>query len=65
MTCTCGHSIEEHGDDPEHPGSTACIACGCIAYEEDDEDKAYEILEDRPVQPARASRIIKALRVAR
>ncbi len=36
-TCTCGHSIEEHGHDPQYPGSTACTAerCDCIAYEAD------------------------------
>src|SRR4051794_23428056 len=22
--CTCGHSVEEHGHDPQYPGSTAC-----------------------------------------
>lgn len=44
-TCVCGHAIEEHGHDPEYPGSTACQAdgvagedapgdgCDCIAYE--------------------------------
>lgn len=33
--CTCGHSVEEHGGDPEYPGSTACTMCDCIAYEGD------------------------------
>jgi hypothetical protein len=33
--CTCGHSVEEHGNDPEFPGSTACDECDCIAYESD------------------------------
>lgn len=44
--CACGHSIDEHGDDPKYPGSTACNArddwpsgrCGCIAYERDDSE---------------------------
>lgn len=41
--CTCGHAQEEHGHDPQYPGSTSCQECGCIAYEagediEDDED---------------------------
>ena len=42
--CICGHSIEEHGRDPNYPGSTACSieGCGCIAYEENDEDEEYE-----------------------
>lgn len=32
--CTCGHAIEEHGNDPKYPGSTACSECSdCIAYE--------------------------------
>lgn len=41
--CTCDHAPEEHGHDPEHPGSTACTVkgCECIAFdeavEEDDE----------------------------
>jgi hypothetical protein len=47
--CVCGHSPEEHGRDPEYPGSTACQAdgpagedapgdgCDCIAYEADPE----------------------------
>jgi hypothetical protein len=37
-TCVCGHAIEEHGDDPKYPASTACNAdgCDCIAYELDD-----------------------------
>jgi hypothetical protein len=34
--CTCGHSIEEHGHDPEYPGSTSCSECDCIAYEASD-----------------------------
>jgi hypothetical protein len=36
--CTCGHAVEEHGNDPEFPGSTACDECPegeCIAYESD------------------------------
>jgi len=44
MACICGHSkIDEHGNDPEFPGSTACNAtidgepCDCIAYEWDGE----------------------------
>lgn len=43
MICTCGHSEEEHGNDPEYPGSTACQAivedgtdepCECVAFED-------------------------------
>lgn len=35
-TCVCGHAVEEHGHDDEHPGSTACSECSdCIAYESD------------------------------
>lgn len=40
--CACGHAPEEHGLDPQHPGSTACRAevggdpaCDCDAYEAD------------------------------
>ena len=36
LTCVCGDPVEEHGHDPEYPGSTACTACeDCIAYEAD------------------------------
>lgn len=33
--CVCGHSREEHGNDPMYPGSDGCSECSCIAYEED------------------------------
>lgn len=33
--CVCGHPLEEHGGDTEYPESTACVECGCIAYEAD------------------------------
>lgn len=44
LPCTCGHSPEEHGDDPKYPGSTACSAadCDCIAYEADDREESAE-----------------------
>lgn len=42
MACVCGHAIEEHGNDSKYPGSTACSECGCIAYEEADEDGVFE-----------------------
>jgi hypothetical protein len=36
MSCTCGCAREEHGHDPDYPGSTACTNCeDCIAFEED------------------------------
>jgi hypothetical protein len=35
MACTCGHAIEDHGNDVDYNSSTACDLCGCIAYEED------------------------------
>lgn len=33
--CACGHVRDEHGGDPEFPGSTACAIedCDCICYE--------------------------------
>ncbi len=39
-TCTCEHVEDEHGGDPEFPGSTACTidGCECLAYEDDGED---------------------------
>jgi hypothetical protein len=39
--CTCGHSPEEHGRDPQHPRSTACAECECIAYEPDPEEPPH------------------------
>lgn len=34
--CTCGDMKDEHGGDPEFPGSTACNidTCDCVAFEE-------------------------------
>lgn len=34
-TCTCGDVKDEHGGDPDYPGSTACSVdgCDCIAFE--------------------------------
>ncbi len=38
--CTCGHTEEEHGDDPKHPGSQACTieGCDCFQFEEDEDE---------------------------
>lgn len=33
--CVCSHAPEEHGHDPDHPSSTHCTECDCIAYESD------------------------------
>ncbi len=35
--CTCTHVADEHGHDPQYPGSTACTVedCGCLAFDED------------------------------
>lgn len=41
--CYCGHSAEEHGRDPEHPGSSHCRECDCIAYEADDNEETQGI----------------------
>lgn len=37
MACMCGHSEEEHGHDPDYPGSSACTVedCDCVAYDPD------------------------------
>ena len=42
--CQCGHAVEEHGHDPEYPGSTACSVegCDCIAYEADESEAEPE-----------------------
>lgn len=55
--CTCGHAIEEHGGDPEYPGSMACTECDCIHYAEADEeveDGAIEV--PMPRQQTRCSK---------
>lgn len=41
-SCTCGHSVEDHGHDPKHPGSSACQDddCECIAYVAEDSEPA-------------------------
>lgn len=41
--CMCGHSVEEHGNDPKYPGSIACTGkgCDCIAYEADEGDGPF------------------------
>lgn len=37
--CFCGHIWDEHGGDPEYPGSTACTVkdCPCITFDHDTE----------------------------
>jgi hypothetical protein len=42
--CECGHSKEEHGNDPKYPGSTACTEedCQCIAYESCEDEPESE-----------------------
>lgn len=42
--CTCGHSKEEHGHDPDCLGSSACTGddCDCIAYEADLDEPEVE-----------------------
>lgn len=41
-TCTCTHVEDEHGHDPEYPGSMACDieGCDCIAFDWDGEEEA-------------------------
>ncbi len=38
--CVCGHSLDDHGHDPDYPNSTACQDddCECVAYEGAEED---------------------------
>ena len=39
MSCTCGCAFEEHGHDPDYPGSSACTNHeDCVAYESDGRD---------------------------
>ena len=48
MSCVCGHAEEEHGHDPEYPGSDACQAegCDCLGFEETDEEVGSDDDED-------------------
>lgn len=49
--CMCGHVEDEHGHDPDYPGSTACTikGCDCVAFDPDVEVKAapFESFERR------------------
>lgn len=48
MACMCGHVEDEHGSDPEYPGSTACTidGCKCVAYDPDvDDQEQYALME--------------------
>lgn len=40
-TCVCGDVEDEHGQDPEFPGSSACSieGCDCVAWEWNEEDE--------------------------
>jgi hypothetical protein len=47
----CGHSEEEHGHDPDYPGSSACTVedCDCVAYDPDQAetcDHKWEFIRD-------------------
>lgn len=48
--CTCGDVADEHGHDPEYPGSTACTIedCGCAAFELDEEATEEARKESEP-----------------
>lgn len=49
--CVCGGAPEDHGRDPEYPGSTACTHCtDCVAYEADPAETTHE--DDHPSPPA-------------
>lgn len=39
--CECGHVLDEHGGDSEHPNATACTieGCDCIDFEEVEEEE--------------------------
>lgn len=40
--CYCGHVEDEHGSDPDYPGSTVCTieGCDCVAFDHDSEATA-------------------------
>lgn len=44
--CHCGHVFDEHGHDPEFPGSNACNVEGCHCLDfEWDRDAGPEAIE--------------------
>ena len=44
--CMCGHVEDEHGHDPDYPGSSSCTikGCECVAFDPDviDDDHGKE-----------------------
>ena len=50
-TCVCGDVEDEHGGDPEYPGSTACNVedCECVAFEES-EDQGDPVDDKDPAE---------------
>lgn len=47
--CVCGDNEDDHGSDPDYPGSTACNCdgCECVAFEHDPD------VVDARTEPAR------------
>lgn len=39
-SCVCGHIYDEHGGDPDYPGSTACAIedCDCLCFDLNEEE---------------------------
>ena len=44
MNCDCGHAEDEHGQDPNYPGWSACKIewCECICFEWDGDEEQDE-----------------------
>jgi hypothetical protein len=44
LICLCGHVEDEHGGDPDCPGSSKCNAdgCECDLFEEDEDVEVDE-----------------------
>ena len=40
LTCVCGHTEDEHGGDPQYPGSSKCNVddCECVCFEADEDE---------------------------
>lgn len=60
-TCACGHARDEHGGDPQYPGSTACSVfnCDCVAYESEDGANLRAIPKYLPPRKPRRKRHAK------
>ncbi len=53
ITCTCGHALSSHRQDPEDPYVTErCVTCGCAAFLNRDEEKMQSRDDEDPTPEA-------------